>query len=98
MPKYRKKSEVIEAIQYGPHEAPSFELLHFVGDSDDGEVSVTKNGLILRLVPVAGQEPIDRLVRVGDYITKDSAGKIVVVDRDTFEAAFEPIQAKERGI
>ena len=81
MPKFTKKPVTIEAVQYGPYSAPSFELLEHLGTAnfriseDEGLIIETLEG--------------DMRADIGDWIIKGVKGEFYPCKPDIFAATYE---------
>tara|TARA_R110002020_G_scaffold130140_3_gene291238 strand:- start:1404 stop:1667 length:264 start_codon:yes stop_codon:yes gene_type:complete len=87
MPKFRKKPVVIEAVQYGPHGAPTLELLqHLAGGRD---FTFGEDGLTIHTLEG------DMKADIGDWVIKGISGECYPCKPDIFEATYEAIQGDD---
>jgi hypothetical protein len=84
--KYRKKPVVIEAVQYGPHYAPSAELNLFLEGSG---AKFTEEGIVIPTLEG------DHLARIGDYIIKGVKGEFYPCKPDIFHMTYEAADIAE---
>ena len=81
--RFRKKPVVIEAVQYGPHTAPSVELLTFLRET---EWESAEEGIIIPTLEGA------HLARPGDWIIRGVNGEFYPCKPDIFEKTYEPAE------
>jgi len=102
MAKYVTRPVHVEAVQYEPptgadaEDGNLAELASF-GDVDLVEQAPWDPAAGQNCVHVrAGEESYDTLgmLKPGDYLVKDAAGVLSVVDGETFDAAYQPVKAK----
>ena len=82
MRQFRKKPVVIEACQYGPHTAPTLELLTFL----DGSAARLCDGYII-IQTLEGEMRAD----VGDWIIKGVKGEFYPCKSNIFELTYEEV-------
>lgn len=92
--KYRKKSVVVEAVQYTRGlEVPAIEFLggKELGDCETDAATYTMNWWDQSVSIVLKTEEGIVEVADGDYIIKDADGKFHVCKRDIFEKTYEKV-------
>lgn len=83
MAKYRRKPEMIDAVRYTG--VDSFEeISKFVGEAIWQCVSFYPHSELLEI-------PGLQLLKIGDFITKDVYGRILVYDQDDFLTYYERV-------
>jgi hypothetical protein len=90
MPKFRKKSVMIEAVQLNWENRR--ELVEFLGDVLPEYSPLRHDGPWPGSIEIPIPTPVgNRIARTGHWLVKQTEGKFCRYETDAFEAIYEPV-------